>query len=107
MDQLMKFTLDEAGATAVEYALLMAFIAVAIVTSVTTFGQAVNGLFQKRWISGPAVRLDEGLIGVLTWRYNPFPLRPTAVSPCLGLMPATAGDSGSSQAATVWLDEKS
>jgi len=47
MDLLTKFTLDEAGASAVEYALLMAFIALAIVTSVTTFGQAVNGLYQK------------------------------------------------------------
>jgi Flp pilus assembly pilin Flp len=47
MDLLTKFTLDEAGASAVEYALLMAFIALAIVTSVATFGQAVNGLYQK------------------------------------------------------------
>jgi Flp pilus assembly pilin Flp len=47
MDLLTKFTLDEAGASAVEYALLMAFIALAIVTSVATFGQAVSGLYQK------------------------------------------------------------
>jgi Flp pilus assembly pilin Flp len=32
MDLLTKFTLDEAGASAVEYALLMAFIALAIVS---------------------------------------------------------------------------
>ena len=45
MDLIMKFTCDEAGASAVEYGLLLAFIAVAIVASVTAFGSAVNGLF--------------------------------------------------------------
>jgi Flp pilus assembly pilin Flp len=47
MDLIMKFTCDEAGAPAVEYALLMAFIAVAIVASVTAFGTAVRVLFDK------------------------------------------------------------
>jgi len=47
MDMILKFSADEAGASAVEYALLMASIALAIVGSVTTFGQAVNGLFQQ------------------------------------------------------------
>ncbi|MDO9532844.1 MAG: Flp family type IVb pilin [Deltaproteobacteria bacterium] len=47
MDLIMKFTCDEAGASAVEYALLMAFIAVVIATSVSTFGLAVRGLFEK------------------------------------------------------------
>ena len=45
MDLIMKFTFDEAGAPAVEYALLMAFIAVAIAASISTFGAAVKGLF--------------------------------------------------------------
>ena len=45
MDLIIKFSADEAGASAVEYALLMAFIAVAIAGSVTTFGTAVAGLF--------------------------------------------------------------
>ena len=47
MDLIMKFTFDEAGAPAMEYALLMAFIAVAIVASVSTFGNAVGGLFAR------------------------------------------------------------
>ena len=45
MDLIMKFTFDEAGAPAVEYALLVAFIAVAIAASISAFGAAVNGLF--------------------------------------------------------------
>ena len=36
---------DERGATAVEYGLMMAFIALAVVVSVTSFGQMVAGLF--------------------------------------------------------------
>ena len=47
MDLIIKFTCDEAGASAVEYALLMAFIAMAIAASVTTFGAAVNRLFEN------------------------------------------------------------
>jgi pilus assembly protein Flp/PilA len=46
MDQITKFTCDEAGATAVEYALLMAFIALAIISSVATLGTTVAGLFK-------------------------------------------------------------
>jgi Flp pilus assembly pilin Flp len=49
MDLIIKFTCDEAGASAVEYALLMAFIAVVIATSVTTFGAAVANLFNIPW----------------------------------------------------------
>lgn len=45
MDLIMKFTCDEDGAMAVEYALLMTFIALAIVGTVTTFGGKVAGLF--------------------------------------------------------------
>ena len=47
MDLIIKFTCDEAGASAVEYAFLLAFIALAIAASVTTFGQAVGGLFDN------------------------------------------------------------
>ncbi|MGF9756869.1 Flp family type IVb pilin [Microvirga sp. 0TCS3.31] len=36
---------DERGATAVEYGLMIAFLALAIAASVTSFGQAVAGLF--------------------------------------------------------------
>ena len=49
MDLILKFSADEAGASAVEYALLLAFISVAIVASVTTFGAAVANLFKIPW----------------------------------------------------------
>ena len=39
MDLIIKFTCDEAGAPAVEYALLLAFIALAVIVTITTFGQ--------------------------------------------------------------------
>jgi len=45
MDLLVKFSYDEAGASAVEYALLLAFIAVTIAASVMTFGNAVRDSF--------------------------------------------------------------
>lgn len=38
---------DERGATAVEYALMAGLIALVIVGGVTTFGQAVVGLFMQ------------------------------------------------------------
>jgi len=47
MDLLVKFSCDEVGASAVEYAFLVTFIAVAIVASVTIFGQAVRDSFQN------------------------------------------------------------
>jgi Flp pilus assembly pilin Flp len=47
MDQIIKFFCDESGASAVEYAFLLAFIAVAIAASVTTFANALQGLFQR------------------------------------------------------------
>jgi len=52
MDLIMKFTFDEAGASAVEYALLISFIAVAIAASVTTFGISVRGLFERFHLPG-------------------------------------------------------
>jgi Flp pilus assembly pilin Flp len=55
MDLVIKFTCDEAGASAVEYAFLVAFIAVAIAASVITFGTAVKGLFDNavaKWPGG-------------------------------------------------------
>jgi Flp pilus assembly pilin Flp len=45
MDQLIRFTFDEAGASSVEYALLMTFIAVAITASVMILGNAIKGAF--------------------------------------------------------------
>jgi Flp pilus assembly pilin Flp len=45
MDLLATFSSDEAGASAVEYAFLLAFIAIAIAASVMTFGNAVRDSF--------------------------------------------------------------
>jgi pilus assembly protein Flp/PilA len=45
MDLFIRFICDEGGASAVEYALLLSFIALAIITSVTTFGQAIRDSF--------------------------------------------------------------
>jgi Flp pilus assembly pilin Flp len=49
MDLILQFTSDEAGAPAVEYAFLMAFIAVAIAAGVQSFGSAVINLFNIPW----------------------------------------------------------
>lgn len=38
---------DERGATAVEYGLMVALIAVAIIVAVTALGGKLNGLFQN------------------------------------------------------------
>ena len=47
MDLILKFSADEAGASAVEYALLLAFITLAIAGSVLALGTSVRGLFEK------------------------------------------------------------
>jgi len=47
MDLIMKFAREEAGASAVEYALLLALIALVIIGSVTTLGTSLRGLFLK------------------------------------------------------------
>jgi pilus assembly protein Flp/PilA len=46
MDLLIRFLHNEAGASAVEYALLLGLIALAIVGSVTTFGISLRDSFQ-------------------------------------------------------------
>jgi Flp pilus assembly pilin Flp len=47
MDLILKFSADEAGASAVEYALLLACITLAIAGSVLALGTFVKGLFEK------------------------------------------------------------
>jgi Flp pilus assembly pilin Flp len=47
MDLILKFSSDEDGASAVEYALLLAFITLAIAGSVLALGNTVKGLFEK------------------------------------------------------------
>lgn len=47
MKRLIRFLKDEEGATAVEYGLLVALIAAAIVLIVTTLGQSLVAIFTK------------------------------------------------------------
>jgi pilus assembly protein Flp/PilA len=47
MNKMVKFLRDEEGATAVEYAIMAAAIAVVIAGSVFILGSAVNGLFER------------------------------------------------------------
>ena len=42
---LQKFLADESGATAIEYGLIVALIAVVIITAVTTLGSKLNVTF--------------------------------------------------------------
>jgi pilus assembly protein Flp/PilA len=42
-----RFYTDESGASAVEYAILVSCIALAIISAVLIFGQGVKGLFTK------------------------------------------------------------
>jgi Flp pilus assembly pilin Flp len=49
MDLIIKFAFDEAGASAVEYSLLIALITLAIVTGVTQLGPAVAKLYIIPW----------------------------------------------------------
>jgi pilus assembly protein Flp/PilA len=44
---ISKFMKDENGATAIEYGLIAALIAVVIVTAITTIGTNLSGLFNK------------------------------------------------------------
>jgi pilus assembly protein Flp/PilA len=45
MERIKKFFQDESGASAVEYGLLVALIAVAIIGAVTTLGTKLNSTF--------------------------------------------------------------
>jgi pilus assembly protein Flp/PilA len=47
MDKLMNFLKDEEGATAVEYALMVALIAVVIIVAVVALGERVKSVFEK------------------------------------------------------------
>lgn len=49
MDMILKFSADDAGASAVEYGLLVALIAVTIVSSVSAFGAKLATLFVVPW----------------------------------------------------------
>jgi pilus assembly protein Flp/PilA len=47
MNKLAEFLRDESGATAIEYALIASFIAIAIVSSVKGIGTNLNSTFNK------------------------------------------------------------
>ena len=47
MKWMRKFHQDNSGASAVEYAILIGFIAIVIIAAVAIFGGAVKGLFSK------------------------------------------------------------
>ena len=44
--QILSFVADESGATAIEYGLIAALVAVGILIALTTMGGSVTGLFQ-------------------------------------------------------------
>ena len=46
-NQIARFCADETGATAIEYAMIAAGIAAAIIASVSTLGTSVKALFDK------------------------------------------------------------
>ena len=50
MSIISQFAKDESGATAIEYGLIAALIAVGIIVAATTLGSSLSGLFNK--ISG-------------------------------------------------------
>ena len=45
MNKLMRFVKDDSGATAIEYGLLAAGIALVLITIVTTLGTTLQGVF--------------------------------------------------------------
>ena len=55
MNFLAKFFFNESGATAVEYAIMLLSIAIAIFSSVYIFGNAVKSLFEQADAKYPTV----------------------------------------------------
>ena len=47
MDKLIRFFKDEEGATAVEYAIMVALIAIVIIAAVILVGEKANNVFSK------------------------------------------------------------
>lgn len=47
MEMIKRFFKEEDGATLVEYAILVALIAVAVIATVVLLGQAINDAFQS------------------------------------------------------------
>ena len=47
MNTFARFAQDESGATAIEYGLIAALVAVGIILAATTLGTSLSGLFNK------------------------------------------------------------
>ena len=47
MNTIARFVNDESGATAIEYGLIAALIAVGIIAAATTLGNGLSGLFNR------------------------------------------------------------
>lgn len=47
MNTVARFMNDESGATAIEYGLIAALIAVGIIAAATTLGNSLSGLFNR------------------------------------------------------------
>ena len=58
MKKIARFFKDESGATAIEYGLIAALIAVAIITGVTSLGENANNTFNE--ISTAIENAEEG-----------------------------------------------
>ena len=62
MKFINKLFRDEAGATAIEYGLIAALIAVAIMTTVGGLGSELNSTFSKTSSSSASVIVSGGLV---------------------------------------------
>jgi pilus assembly protein Flp/PilA len=51
MNDIAQFITDESGASAAEYALILALIALVIIVSVTTLGNNINTIFSAAAVS--------------------------------------------------------
>jgi pilus assembly protein Flp/PilA len=58
MERIKNFFKDESGATAVEYGLMVALIAVVIITAVTALGTNLNAKFEE--VSGAVAGAGAG-----------------------------------------------
>ena len=105
MDLIIKFTFDEAGASAVKYAFLISCIALAIVISVKNFDAAIKDSFLN-----PTAKMFAGSYwtngrSVLTWGETHHLLARRGLSPFLGPDPGNAVNSGSILSETAYLGE--
>ena len=96
MDLIMKVTFDEAGASAVDYAFLISFIALAIVIRDSFLNSAAKMFAGSYWTNGRSV---------LTWGETHDLLARRGLFPFLGPDPGNAVNSGSILSETAYLGE--